>query len=673
MQPNTRQFSKKILLAALLMSSGLCVADNTKPVQLDRASGFNMVKSWANRSREDSPVQITAKECINLLAQNDLQRASKKCNQALSLNIQDTRLQLLNGLVYHLQFLDGDSEKAALAEQGYNLALQFDPTNWSAHYFMGLLALDQRKYGAAKDAFSAALLFEPDDPEVLLGLATSSYYNADPATSVAAIKRLEKASQDQHFELRPSVVHLAAIAFAAVGDQEQADKWLKKAKEKCLSGNQCQKLEKRLDQWSAVYKYPARSDNEAPVNPDSSKGAIERTQFAQPGGFPGQPGGFPGQPGFGGQPGFPGQPGFGPQQSKSSRMIMLDVVLIKMQDTLSTRMGINLLNSLTFQFGSSSAPAFSRSVATTEGSSGTSTTTLTRAITVPALTYSLNIANAATQLDEVLARPTIVAIDGLKSEFFSGDEINAAAVSGNSGGVGGQAIQVQKEIGVRLGLTPTFKTNDKIGLDIRVERTFLTPSSSDVNYSFIIQTQKLNMNSNVELEFGQTLVLGGLSEKETTRTRTGVPILQDIPGLQYLFSQLNTSSFQRSVLILITPRDPYFTYRDDDEVQDLKNPSTMQNPAEPQNSAVMNAPPGMPLQPSVQADTNKGPQRNFKQLQQRYGDWFEPYPALASVFNHLGKTSLYREFRTGDVTLERWDRQESTYQRLKQSLDFLFY
>jgi len=669
MQPNTRQFIKKILLAAMLISSGLCVADNTNPVQLDRASGFNMVKSWANRSREDSPVQITAKECINLLAQNDLQRASKKCNQALGLNIQDTRLQFLNGLVYHLQFLDGDSEKAALAEQGYNLALQFDPTNWSAHYFLGLLALDQRKYGAAKDAFSAALLFEPDDPEVLLGLATSAYYNADPATSVAAIKRLEKASLEQHFELKPSAINLAAMAFSAVGDQGEAEVWLTRAKEKCLSEYQCKKLEKRVSQWSAIYKNPTQLEKGELKSSESFSGKIERTQFAPP---PGQSG-FGGPPGFGGQPGFPGQPGFGPQQSKSSRMIMLDVVLIKMQDTLSTRMGINLLNSLTFQFGSSSAPAFSRSVATTEGSSGASTTTLTRAITVPALTYSLNIANAATQLDEVLARPTIVAIDGLKSEFFSGDEINAAAVSGNSGGVGGQAIQVQKEIGVRLGLTPTFKTNDKIGLDIRVERTFLTPSSSDVNYSFIIQTQKLNMNSNVELEFGQTLVLGGLSEKETTRTRTGVPILQDIPGLQYFFSQLNTSSFQRSVLILITPRDPYFTYRDDDEVQDLKNSSAVQNPADPQNLAVMNAPPGMPLQPSVQADTNKGPQRNFKQLQQRYGDWFEPYPALASVFNHLGKTSLYREFRTGDVTLERWDRQESTYQRLKQSLDFLFY
>jgi len=205
------------------------------------------------------------------------------------------------------------------------------------------------------------------------------------------------------------------------------------------------------------------------------------------------------------------------------------------------------------------------------------------------------------------------------------------------------------------------------------------------------------MNANVQLEFGQTLVLGGLSEKETTRTRSGVPLLQDIPGLQYLFSSLSTSSFQRSVLILITPRDPYFTYRDDDEVQEIKSPADPLNPmGGPPGLAGMNAlpgmspqpgmqapgmltqpgmqpPPGMPPPPGAPGDPNKGAQRNFKQLQQRYGDWFEPYPALASVFNHLGRTSLYREFRTGDVTLERWDRQESTYQRLKQSLEFVFY
>jgi hypothetical protein len=63
----------------------------------------------------------------------------------------------------------------------------------------------------------------------------------------------------------------------------------------------------------------------------------------------------------------------------------------------------------------------------------------------------------------------------------------------------------------------------------------------------------------------------------------------------------------------------------------------------------------------------------MKELRARYGDWFKPYPNMASVFNHLNLSSIYREFRTGDVTLEKWDRQVTTQDRLKQALDFLFY
>ena len=135
-------------------------------------------------------------------------------------------------------------------------------------------------------------------------------------------------------------------------------------------------------------------------------------------------------------------------------------------------------------------------------------------------------------------------------------------------------------------------------------------------------------------------MLGGLSEKETVRSRDGVPFLQDIPGVQYLFSSKDTSDLQRSVLMLITPRAPQYTYRSDE---------------------------------SIMADAGANDSESLKELRARYGDWFKPYPNLASVFNHLNVSAIYREFRTGDVTLEKWDKQNSTRERLQQALDFLFY
>ena len=43
------------------------------------------------------------------------------------------------------------------------------------------------------------------------------------------------------------------------------------------------------------------------------------------------------------------------------------------------------------------------------------------------------------------------------------------------------------------------------------------------------------------------------------------------------------------------------------------------------------------------------------------------------MFHHLNYADLYREFRTGDVTLERWDRMTTTGERLRQALEFLYY
>jgi hypothetical protein len=143
------------------------------------------------------------------------------------------------------------------------------------------------------------------------------------------------------------------------------------------------------------------------------------------------------------------------------------------------------------------------------------------------------------------------------------------------------------------------------------------------------------------MRLGETLVLGGLSEKEVARTRDGVPILQDTPLLQYFFSNQSTSSFQRSVLLLITPRAPEFTYRSDEAL--LSENGGTDDP------------------------------ESLKELRARYGDWFKPYPNMASVFHHIEYSNLYREFRTGDVTLEQWDKLDTTFSRLKQALGYIFY
>ena len=258
-----------------------------------------------------------------------------------------------------------------------------------------------------------------------------------------------------------------------------------------------------------------------------------------------------------------------------------------------------------------------------------STQTITRMISIPAVTYSLNIANSADANNHVLAKPSLVAQAGQTSEFFSGTEILAAAVSGGNG----DSVSVQKEVGVKLAVTPEMLPNDMIRLHVVAERTFLTDPSNSVVFEFRLDTTKTNVNSTVTMKFGETLVLGGLSERETSKSADGVPGLMDVPILNYLFSQRVERQFERSVLILITPRRPHYARQaQTDRNQTLEKMSDLE--------------------------------RDIERLQNRHRDWFTPRETFSEIIKKLEGREFFEEFRSGDVKIQSWHNDASSQQHV---------
>jgi len=62
-----------------------------------------------------------------------------------------------------------------------------------------------------------------------------------------------------------------------------------------------------------------------------------------------------------------------------------------------------------------------------------------------------------------------------------------------------------------------------------------------------------NAETNVIQLNGQTIVIGGLNQETSTSSDTGVPYLEDIPGLGYLFKRKSTNEQLDDLLIFITP------------------------------------------------------------------------------------------------------------------------
>jgi type II secretory pathway component GspD/PulD (secretin) len=48
-------------------------------------------------------------------------------------------------------------------------------------------------------------------------------------------------------------------------------------------------------------------------------------------------------------------------------------------------------------------------------------------------------------------------------------------------------------------------------------------------------------------------VIGGLTTQDVTTTKTGIPVLKDIPGLSYLFSYSKKNVQNRDLIIFVTP------------------------------------------------------------------------------------------------------------------------
>jgi general secretion pathway protein D len=592
----------------------------------------------------NEPAQLR-REGVKALRENRLKEASTYFNAALKLDVQNPSTQFLNGLAYHMQAVTSDRSLFPLAHQGYSLAIQFDPTSWIARYHLGLLHLDKREYAQAKTAFADALLYNDRDPDLLYNLAAASYYAHDPQTAEAALTRLREIEPDSARTLRAS-----AVVLAALGNPAEARRFLDRYRAQETDKRVEARVARRVEDWDKVHARVRTASFRVPAPPGVPGRDAAPAQF--PGSSP-----FPGAEPF---PGSPPQPDAAPApepvdtpvpstagsesvtvDDPANRMVIVDVVIIASQEDISTAKGVNLLSGLTLQFGdtANTLPAFGRRTSDViDNIAGTSasTTTITRALNIPAITYSLNIANAGATRNEILARPTLVALAGQRSEFFSGENIKAASVSTTAQQ---GATEVEKDIGVKLAVTPEFLEAGRVKLLVEAERTFLQTPSGSVQFSFQLRTSKTTVNANVVLRNGESLILSGLSEKETENIRDGVPGLQDLPLIQYLFSRQTTRDFNKSVLVLITPRMPEYVYR-----------------------------PG-----EARGGTGGTGDQVLDELKARYSDWFRPYPNWASVFRHLQNNSLYREFRTGDVALETWNTQTSRKARFKKALGFLYF
>ena len=144
----------------------------------------------------------------------------------------------------------------------------------------------------------------------------------------------------------------------------------------------------------------------------------------------------------------------------------------------------------------------------------------------------------------ILSSPSITTLDNQTANIESGEEIPFQTVED-----GEVNVEFKKAV-LKLTVTPHVIDDKTLKMYINVHKDEADFSRTVLGNPTIITK---NAETNVIQLDGQTIVIGGLNKETSANSDTGVPYLQDVPGLGYLFKRKSSDDRLEDLLIFITP------------------------------------------------------------------------------------------------------------------------
>ncbi|SFJ41991.1 pilus assembly protein CpaC [Paraburkholderia megapolitana] len=235
-------------------------------------------------------------------------------------------------------------------------------------------------------------------------------------------------------------------------------------------------------------------------------------------------------------------------------VVQVDVRVVEFSRSVLKQAGLNILKQNNgFTFGSF-APSALTSATFGSSPSFTATQPISSAFNLVfnSVTHGISADLSLMEtnnLARVLAEPTLVALSGQSASFLAGGEIPVPVPQG----LGTTSIEF-KPYGVGLTLTPTILSPQRIALKI-------APEASELDFTNAVTISGVSVpalttrraDTTVELGDGESFMIGGLIDRETTSNVNKVPLLGDLPIIGAFFKQLSYSQTDKELVIIVTP------------------------------------------------------------------------------------------------------------------------
>jgi type II secretory pathway component GspD/PulD (secretin) len=153
----------------------------------------------------------------------------------------------------------------------------------------------------------------------------------------------------------------------------------------------------------------------------------------------------------------------------------------------------------------------------------------------------------------LIARPNVIAMDGRGTELFVGDVIRyVESIQSSQNGVTVTTSEVR--VGVRCSVLLRVGADDRISMDLQPVISYLRGFTAVPGGGQLPQTSERIAQSSVQINNGETIVIGGLIKDEDRKIVNGVPLLKDLPIIGRLFSRTDNSRKRSEVVIFLTAR-----------------------------------------------------------------------------------------------------------------------
>ena len=154
---------------------------------------------------------------------------------------------------------------------------------------------------------------------------------------------------------------------------------------------------------------------------------------------------------------------------------------------------------------------------------------------------------------DVQAEPSASVLNNRTANLTAGTQVPVRVIDAGAGGNQTsnfpRAVVQFQQTGVILTVTPQITNNRQIQMKVHVENSDVQFQSNDVGAVF----PKQSVDNEVLVADGETAVMGGLTQTTVSSSKSGIPILVDLPIIGRLFGVTNRQETKRDLLILITP------------------------------------------------------------------------------------------------------------------------